>query len=290
MPGPEATGERYTVRSVARAFGILEELASAPQEGRSVTEIAETSGLSKSATFAALQTMISMNFVADSGSGQNRRYRLGMALARLGDLAREQISIGTAARPVLQQLADDLGASVRLGILDGDHVSMVDRVDSPSGLRIDLRMGNEELLHSTAVGKAILAAFDDSDAAALLGAGPLAKQTSHTLTSPAAVLKDLRVIRARGYSIDDQEDFDGVLCVGAVIRDSTGNPAGALSVTMLKARATREWVDEVGTALALGAQQISGRLGYLAVDAAPQTDPEPVSKDRADVRAGKARR
>ena len=71
MAESDSGGERYTVRSVARALGMLDELATAPQEGRSVTEIAETSGLSKSATFAVLQTMISMNFVADSGTGMS---------------------------------------------------------------------------------------------------------------------------------------------------------------------------------------------------------------------------
>src|SRR5882757_797389 len=103
----EATGERYTVRSVSRALAILDELGSAPQGGRSVTEIAEKSGLSKSATFAVLQTMIAANFVADWGTGQNRRYHLGMALARLGDIAREQLSVRQVARPVIQQLATD---------------------------------------------------------------------------------------------------------------------------------------------------------------------------------------
>jgi IclR family acetate operon transcriptional repressor len=267
MAESDSGGERYTVRSVARALGILDELATAPQEGRSVTEVAETSGLSKSATFAVLQTMISLNFVADSGTGQNRRYHLGMALTRLGDLAREQLSIRAVARPVLQQLSSDLHGSVRLGILDEDHVSMIDRVDAPSGMRIDLRMGNEELLHSTAVGKAILAALDDQQVNQLLGDRPLVRQTPHTLTTKRAVLKDLQAIRGRGYSIDDEEDFEGVLCLGAAIRDNTGAPVAAISVTTLKAHATPKRLEHVGSALAAGAGEISARLGFVPGDA-----------------------
>ena len=262
MAESDSGGERYTVRSVARALGILDELASAPQEGRSVTEIAEASGMSKSATFAVLQTMISLNFVADSGTGQNRRYHLGMALARLGDLAREQLSIGSVARPTLQQLSSDLHGSVRLGILDGDHVSMIDRVDAPSGLRIDLRMGNEERLHSTAVGKAILAALDDRQVEELLAGRPLSRQTPQTLTTKRALLNDLNAIRGRGYSIDDEEDFEGVLCLGAAIRDSTGAPVAAISVTTLKAHATPKRIEHIGSSLAVGAGQISRRLGH----------------------------
>ena len=259
----DATGERYTVRSVSRALAILDELGSAPQGGRSVTEIAEKSGLSKSATFAVLQTMIAANFVADWGTGQNRRYGLGMALARLGDIAREQVSVGQIARPVIQQLAVDLQGSVRLGVLNGDHVSIVDRVDSPQGLRIDLRMGDEERLHSTAVGKAVLAALGDDQVEQLLGDQTLARQTPHTLVTVRAVLKDLQHIRERGYSIDDEEDFEGVLCIGAAIRDDARRPTAALSVTTLKARMTPELIEQVGTALSTGARQISARLGYV---------------------------
>jgi IclR family acetate operon transcriptional repressor len=261
-------GERYTVRSVARALLILEQLSDAPDEGRSVTEIADSSGLSKSAAFAILQTMVAANFVADSGTGQNRRYHLGLALTRLGDTARDKMSVRGVARPFLQELAVKLDASVRLGLLAGDHVSMVDRVDSPSGLRIDLRMGNDELLHSTAVGKAILAGFSDAQAKTLLAAKPLVRQTPNTLTSVRAVLADLRAIRERGYSIDDEEDFGGVRCIGAVIRDSTAGPVAALSVTTLKAQFNDKRVALAGQALAAAARQISARLGHVDKPAA----------------------
>jgi IclR family transcriptional regulator, acetate operon repressor len=152
---------------------------------------------------------------------------------------------------------------------------MVDRVDFPSGLRIDLRMGNEEMLHSTAVGKAILAALDDTEVAALLGSQALSRQTPHTLTSVEAVLKDLRACRRRGYSIDDEEDFEGVLCVGAAIQDSTGKPVAAVSVTTLKARTSAKRVTQIGTALSAGARQISTRLGHAVADptAAPPAAP-----------------
>ena len=264
MTEPRTDGERYTVRSVARALGILDELAGAPRDGLGVTDLAEACGLSKSATFVLLQTLISANFVADSGAGQNRRYRLGMALTRLGDLAREQVSLRDLARPILQQLATDLRVSVRLGVLEGNRVSMVDRFDAPGGLRIDLRMGKQELLHSTAVGKALLASRIDKEVKSLLAGEPLVRQTARTLVNLPDLLKNLQATRVRGYAIDDEEDFDGVLCIGAPVHDSAGSAPATLSVTMLKATTPPDRIDRVGKALIGAAREISVRLGYVA--------------------------
>lgn len=253
--------DRYIVRSVVRALGILDELAAAEQRGLSVTEIADNGGLSKSATFSILQTLMSLNYVADTGVGQNRRYRLGHALIRLGDIARGQMSLRDVARPILENVATNLGVSVRLGVLEGNRVSMVDRFDSPGGLRIDLRMGQQEWLHSTAVGKALLSTLTEGAVRELLNHEPLTRQTRHTLVTVEDVLGALPEIRLRGYSIDDQEDFEGVLCIGAPVYVTPDSANAAISVTMLKAQATPRRIDQVGQALVAAAREMSLQLG-----------------------------
>lgn len=260
----ERAAERYTVRSVARALNMLEMLAGAPRGGCTVTEVAGASGVSKSAAFAVLQTMLAAGFVSDSGSGPNRRYYIGMSLTRLGDLAREQVPLIERARPVLEQVSADLRVSVRLGVLDGNRVSMLDRIDSASGLRIDLRMGDRELLHCTAVGKAILASLTNAVAGELLHQETLARQTPNTIVDLPALLAHLNSIRARGYAIDDEEDFEGIVCIGSALHDGTGAPIGAISVTMLKAGLTNKRITHVGETLVNAAAQISGRLGHVA--------------------------
>ncbi len=264
MPeGGPVEGGRYTVQSVARALGVLDVLAESNSAGGwSVTEIAEATGLSKSAAFALLQTLLSAGYVADSGSGQSRRYRLGRALTRLGDLAREQTPIREIARPTLQHLAVELGLSVRLGVRQGIGAVIIDRVDAVGGLRIDLRMGDRELLHCTAVGKAILAGYHDAEVVEILGMSLLKRQTPHTITDLKQLLKHLAVVRERGFAVDDEEDFEGITCIGAGIRDNTGQAVAALSVTTVKARLSKKRIDEIGGALMVGAASVSKALGY----------------------------
>ena len=85
-----ADGQRYRLHGVERALDTFELLAAAGQDGMTLTELADKIGVSKSSAFALLQTLIARGFVADSGTRLSRRYRLGMALAKLGDAAESQ--------------------------------------------------------------------------------------------------------------------------------------------------------------------------------------------------------
>lgn len=253
--------QRYTVQSLVRAVGVLELLGTpAAAEGLSVTEVAERIGLSKSSTFAILHTLLGAGFVADVGSGQNRKYHLGRAIARLGERAAAANSITDLARPIMRELTDELQLSVRLGMVTRGAVEIIDRVEGPSRIRIDLRMGEHELLHCTAVGKAIMATWTDEIVLTALGSGPLEARTERTLTDPHDVLAELATVRTRGYALDDEEDFAGILCIGAAV--PSGEEAGiyGISTTTLKASVSYERVKQIGTALRAGAERLGTAL------------------------------
>ena len=65
-----------------------------------LSDLGRSLGVSKSSAYAILQTLLAHGFVADSGAGMSRRYRLGMALARLGDVVVSQIALRDVAMPV----------------------------------------------------------------------------------------------------------------------------------------------------------------------------------------------
>ena len=93
---------RYRLHGVERALDTLELLAAAGPDGMTLTELAQKITVSKSSTVALLQTLIARGFVADSGARLTRRYRLGMALAKLGDAAESQSPLVSVTMPVVQ--------------------------------------------------------------------------------------------------------------------------------------------------------------------------------------------
>jgi IclR family acetate operon transcriptional repressor len=110
------TEDRYRVQSVERAFALLEALAEAGPEGMTLSNLARLLGFSKSTAYAILQTLLAGGFVADAGEGMSRRYRLGMALARLGDVVVSQIALRDVAMPVIRDLTAETGLTSRLAV------------------------------------------------------------------------------------------------------------------------------------------------------------------------------
>jgi IclR family transcriptional regulator, acetate operon repressor len=258
---PGRDGARYRLYGVERALDTLELLAAAGPGGMTLTELAERISVSKSSAFALLQTLIARGFVADSGTRLSRRYRLGMALAKLGDAAEVQSPLVSMALPVLQSLTDSTGLTTRLVVPDGPYAVVAARVDAPGTVRFASYLGKREYPHCTSAGKALLAALPREQARALAEQAGMPARTERTITDPDALLRDLEVSAARGYAIDDEEDCEGVFCVGAAIFDRNGDRIAAISGTGLKLNRPTWQMDELGVSIRKAADQITDALG-----------------------------
>ena len=255
------TDERYRVQSLGRALDLLELIARQGRDGARLSDLARDLELSKAATYAILQTLLAHGFVADFGEGQSRRYRLGLTLARLGELSVANLSLSDLALPILREMTGETGMTSRVAVLDGAYAVVVGRVDGPGTVRFGDALGRREWPHCSAVGKAMLAAMPRRDAEAILRQTGLPRRTPHTITSLAAMQRELSLIAERGYAVDDEEDVEGVVCVGACVYDRTGAAAGAISVTGLKPRQDNDRLDELGLIVRRHAERLSASLG-----------------------------
>lgn len=254
--------DAYRLQSVERALDALELLA-APSgpDGMTLTELTEQLAVSKSTAFALLQTLIGRGFVADSGTRLTRRYRLGMTLAKLGDAAAGQSPLVSVAMPVLQDVTDATGLTTRLVVPDGAFAVVAGRVDAPGTVRFASYLGKREFPHCTSAGKALLASLPPDQARALAVEAGLPARTGRTITDPDALVRDLELSAARGYAIDDEEDSEGVFCVGAAVHDRSGACVAAVSGTGLKLNRPSWRMDELGLVLREAADTITAALG-----------------------------
>ena len=157
---------------------------------------------------------------------------------------------------------------------DGPYAVAVARVDAPGTVRFASYLGAREYPHCTSAGKALLAALPQERARALAVEAGLPPRTPRTIIDPDALTRDLEVSAARGYAIDDEEDCEGVFCVGAAVYDRTGECVAAVSGTGLKLNRPTWRVDELGVAVRDAADQLT-----LALGGAPFAD-----RNRADNR------
>ncbi len=265
-----STEVRYRVQSVDRALTLLDELAEAGQEGMTLTELGRRLGVSKSTAYSILHTLLTRGFVASSGSGMHRRYRLGMALARLGDVVVSQHLLHDVAMPELRALTAETGLTSRVAILDEIYAVAIGRVDARRGvIRFAADLGRQEHLHSSAVGKAMLSLLEEDTVLAIAAETGLPAKTQHTIADAGALVRDLATVRRRGYAIDDEEDNEGVFCVGAAVVDHSGRCVGAISATGLKLDLPAWQIEQLGETVRTHALRISAELGASLADDRP---------------------
>ncbi len=199
------------VQSVTRVFELLEILAET-DDGTTISDLAARSGVPVPTIHRLLRTMINLGYVRQLLS---RRYALGPRLIRLGEQAHGQL--GAVARPELRRLAQRLGETANLAALDRDAVVYVAQSPSPHAMRMFTEVGRRVDLHDTGVGKAILASLPESTIESIIGRTGMATPTSHSHANLESLLADVREIRDRGYSIDDQEQELGVRCYAVLV-------------------------------------------------------------------------
>jgi DNA-binding IclR family transcriptional regulator len=214
-----------------RVLAVLAELAR-HADGASLEEMTRAVASPKPTVHRALASLCRFGFAARNGHG---RYVLGDEFLRLAFAHHEARPDHLRIAPVLTTLSERYGETAHYAVLDGHTVVYRAKVDPPAGaLRLSSTVGGRNPVHSTAVGKLLLAyALADDDAVtAWVSERPLPQRTPRTLTSAAALAAELRAIRSTGYAVDDQENEPGIVCLAVpVFLTSPARPSGAVSVS-----------------------------------------------------------
>jgi len=192
----------------------------------------------------------------------NGRYRLGLKLFELGTRAVSRLDLRERSRPFLERLVLETGETVHLCILDNTEVVYLDKVEPERSVRMASSVGRRNPAYCTAVGKAMLAYLPDTMVENVARKHGLKAMTANTITSLLELKTELATIRDQGYSIDNEEIEEGVRCVGCVVRDFSGGPVAAISVSGPAFRLTRQKVRIVARPVIVAANMLSAELGF----------------------------
>jgi len=189
-------------------------------------------------------------------------YRLGLKLFELGTKAVSQLDLRDRARPFLERLVLETSETVHLCLLDDSEVVYLDKVEPERSVRMATSVGRRNPAHCTAVGKAMMAHLPAAQVEAIVRKQGMRAMTSNTITSLFELKKELLAIGERGYSVDNEEIEEGVRCVGCVVRNFSGEPVAAISISGPAFRLTQEKVPALATAVMAAAQGLSRELGF----------------------------
>jgi len=253
---------RSRVRSVERALRVFEVLGEGGPEGVGLADLGRSVQTSKSTMLTLLRTLIDHGFVAEVGTGRGRRYQLGLSLARLGDRALRQFSLHDEGMATLRALTDETGWTSRLGVLDDGYAVVIGRIDAPGVIQFQSNLAKHELPHCSALGKAMLSQLPEPAVREIVGRTKLPARTAKTITTLAALEQELAQARDRLIAIDDEEDSEGVICIGSPVFDHRRECVAAISVTGLKPTLRDETFNRLQMTVLRHARDLSLRLGY----------------------------
>lgn len=250
----------YIVQPVDRALSVL---AYVVERGRMVSlkAVSEALDMPKTTAFRYLQTLVHSGFL--DFDPVTEKYRCG---ARLRTMSRAEDSLSrirTVAAPLLGRLAEEFGETANLAGQGDGAVVYLDLVQPRRKAQQQARVGDAHPMHSTALGKAILAFLPPDERKSYLHR-PLHERTGRTMIDRAELERQLSRVQVQGYAVETGENEDGLMCVGVPVLDAAGYPVAAISLTAPVGRFGRGVPSAVGSRLCDLSQRITSEIGGRA--------------------------
>jgi IclR family transcriptional regulator, KDG regulon repressor len=247
------------MKVLKNTFAILDLLLASEGE-KTLEELTQLSGINKTAISRIVSDLVAYGFLRQREKWG--KYSLGFKYFDFTGQIKSRIKTRDMAVPFLVKLANELKESVILGMWDGGKAAITETFHSNHMVRVVPDEGSRLSLHSTGLGKVILANIGETQLERLYEHTTLERFTPNTITDLSDLRKHLIFIQREGVAFDDEENTLGVRGVSAVIKDVDGNVVGAIGVIGPTIRLTRDKIRDCVSPVRRCAQEISEALGF----------------------------
>ncbi|EMA32949.1 IclR family transcriptional regulator [Haloarcula japonica] len=213
------------VKSAETTFEVLDALKDL--DGAGVTELAQHLDIPKSTVHNYLSTLEQEEYVVN----RDGVYEVGLRFLELGAYARYREKLFEIAKPEVDRLAEETGELANILVEEHGRGSYLYRARGDKAVRVKAHVGTRVPLHTTALGKAILAHMSTERVDAIVDRHGLGGEASKSISSRAELEQELADIRDRGVAFDDEERLEGLRCVAAPVLNHDNEVIGAISVS-----------------------------------------------------------
>ncbi|MDS0221727.1 IclR family transcriptional regulator [Haloarcula sp. S1AR25-5A] len=213
------------VKSVETTFQILNGLKDLG--GAGVTELSRHLDLPKSTIHNYLSTLEQEEYIVNDGG----QYRVGLRFLELGAYSRHQQKLFRIAKPEVDRLASETGELANVLVEEHGRGTYLYRARGEQAVQVKAHVGTRVPLHSTALGKAILAHLPPERVETISQRHGLGSENDEAASTLDELRADLETVRETGVAFDDEERLDGLRCVAAPVLNNNGTVLGAISVS-----------------------------------------------------------
>lgn len=244
--------------SLVRSLQILERLADSTN-GMTLSELSLQLGIAPATIHRLLYTFEQSGYVyQDSDLGA---WFVGVKAFSVGSSFVNRRNLVTIARPYMFELMRSSGETVNLAIEDAGEVVFINQVECDEMMRMIVNLGSRAPIHASGAGKALLATMPDAEVQKILRKHGLQRFTEKTIHTVSRLKSEMAVIKARQYSVDDEEHARGLRCVAATIHDEAAIGCAAISISGPVARIDDQRLDVLGASVREMARKITRAFG-----------------------------
>ena len=214
--------------TIQRITKILKTLTYHPDGLPLMKIIEKIGGAPKSSIFVILKELQKNKLITYLEN--EKKYKIGPELIKISAIIMHDHTIQKIARPGLEQLSKVTGEDVYLGILLSDKMHYLDKVEGSRSIRVNIKVGSASHLHATAIGKLLLSEMDQERFDGIFQSGKLPHYTPHTITDLEIMKKELKQIRAAGFSESKEEGMEGIYGIAAPIRNNKNEMVAGLCI------------------------------------------------------------
>ena len=246
------------VQSLCRALSILNIIAD-DDHGMTMTDISQRAKLPLSTTHRLLTTLQHERYVRFDG--EQSLWKMGVQAFIIGNAFVRSREIIATSRPFMMALMEKSGETTNLAVADQGECIYLAQVECRQMMRVQAKPGSRVPIHSSAVGKAIMAAMPEDKGRKFIQMREFERATDKTVIDQAKLFREIEEVRASGYARDDEEHCVGLRCVASVIYDEFGNPMAAVSLSGPMARVGDERFPVLGAMVMETAAEITAAMG-----------------------------
>jgi DNA-binding IclR family transcriptional regulator len=259
----------YSVPAIQRTLDIIESMASNGHE-MTITEANRKFRIPKSSVYAILQTLKSRGYVEKDESD---RYFLTLKIFSLASTFVDSLDLRKRLFPYLRELTDKAGITGHVAVLDGGYAVYIEKLEVLGALRLTTWVGRRMPVHSTSIGKALIAHLPEAEIERIVAAHGLARLTDRTITNARKLKAELARVRANGYAVSNEENETGVRAVAAPIFNHDGKVIAAVNLGGPAVQMKVDDLPALGKLVRAAALAMSRALGYRGAAITPGSTP-----------------
>lgn len=246
---------------LTRGIKIIEELSSF--DSLSIVDIYNKTNISRSSIYRILNILKDLGYINKYRNKAEDLWKLDLKFLNLYNNMLTKLDIRNEIKDILEKLAEETKEIVELGVLYNGKVMFLDVIKKYNSLINVPGIGAIVDINCCVAGIVLATYLDEEQLNSIISKIDFTQITEYTINNETQIRAELKKVKEKEYSIDDQGYAIGHRCIGAPILDYSGEVIASVNIAGHISSITNDKIECLANIVKKRAREASKRLGYI---------------------------